>query len=266
MVWRAKIMKHYQNATRTLLTRDAFASNCCRPISHRKFLRHVQSFNEIAIKVLNGFYIASRCSSARSTQIDISYSFFPESLFGVWWADVFRRMEMCNCTRCNQQKKVKISIFIPGFGNGLFLYFLHTVNESCAIFFLSFSTLFLYACSIHQAACVQLKESSGNVQLHIERTTWFFSIISAPFEGSLEHRLWVLHIIILRSNYSKLLMMLDKFASVNEESHQTLSFPLPPCFIIISFLYKSSNNPNAFFSHKFSFLFRSSSKNGADAT
>lgn len=136
MVWRAKIMKHYQNATRTLLTRDAFASNCCRPISHRKFLRHVQSFNEIAIKVLNGFYIASRCSSARSTQIDISYSFFPESLFGVWWADVFRRMEMCNCTRCNQQKKVKISIFIPGFGNGLFLYFLHTVNESCAIFFL----------------------------------------------------------------------------------------------------------------------------------
>lgn len=93
---------------------------------------------------------------------------------------------MCNCSlQSTKESKFPFPLFSYPFflpANVIerayfFPRFLHTVNESCAIFSFSLPTLFIVVQSIKQHVC----SSSGNVQLHIE-TTWFFHPIHvAPF-------------------------------------------------------------------------------------
>lgn len=118
-------------------------------------------------------------------------------------------MEMCNCIRCNQQKKVKFPfpLFLfharMGATRDSFSCFLHTVNESLR----DFQPFLTLVQSIKQHVC--RRESSGNVQLHIE-TTWFLLLLLGASP----------HVINSRSNYKKFL------SNAKKSSNLRVSFSL----------------------------------------
>lgn len=96
---------------------------------------------------------------------------------------------MCNCIlqSTKESRKFPFPLFRSGRiewkGQIFFLSVFFTRSMKVARFFSpSFFFNPFYRCSIHQAACVQLRGSSGNVQLHIE-TTW--SSFKARLEPSL---------------------------------------------------------------------------------